>query len=314
MMGEDILDPYGGAFKVMKGLSTKFPDRVRTTPVSEPSIIGIAGGLALAGYRPVVEIMFGDFLGLGFDQLINEIAKYGPMYAGKASCPVVVRTPSGGGRAYGPTHSQSLEKHFVGIPGLRVSAASPYHAPRDQFSDFLAGDVPVLFIEHKLLYPVTLRTPQGGRIGDNVASSEGSEGASPTISIAAVPREDCTATIVAYGYPAALVDKILTKLAVEEEIFVELLVPGDLCPVDWAPIEASVARTGALLTVEEGMVGWSWGTGIADEVSRRLFGKLKKPVEVLASGPGTIPSAKPLERAMLVGEEKIEAALRRIAG
>ena len=131
VLGEDILDPYGGAFKVTRGLSTDFPTRVRATPISEAAITGVSAGLALAGFRPIAEIMFGDFLPLCFDQIANHIAKYGAMYNGAATCPVVIRTPSGGGRGYGPTHSQSLEKHFLGVPHLRVVAGSLWHDPVD---------------------------------------------------------------------------------------------------------------------------------------------------------------------------------------
>src|SRR5918995_6225884 len=129
LLGEDIADPYGGAFKVTRGLTTAFPERVLTTPVSEAAMVGVAAGLAMSGYRPIVEIMFGDFVTLAFDQIVNHITKYPAMYAGKVTCPVIVRVPSGGHRGYGPTHSQSLEKHFMGVPHLTVAAASPFHDP-----------------------------------------------------------------------------------------------------------------------------------------------------------------------------------------
>src|SRR3954468_14821737 len=161
LLGEDIVDPYGGAFKVTRGLSTDFPDRVRSTPISEGSIAGMSAGLALAGYRPIAEIMFGDFLTLCFDQIVNHIAKYEAMYNGQATCPVIIRTPSGGGRGYGPTHSQSLEKHFLGVPHLKVVASSLVQAPSAGLRTRLAQGAPVLHIEHKLLYPLHLTLPQG---------------------------------------------------------------------------------------------------------------------------------------------------------
>ena len=108
IMGEDILDPYGGAFKVTKGLSTSFPERVITTPISEAGIVGVAAGMALRGLRPIVEIMFGDFFTLIADQLINHIAKFRWMYKDQVNVPIVIRAPMGGRRGYGPTHSQSL--------------------------------------------------------------------------------------------------------------------------------------------------------------------------------------------------------------
>ena len=122
LYGEDLLDPYGGAFKVTKGLSSKHPNRVLPTPISEAAMIGIAGGMALGGMRPIVEIMFGDFTTHIFDQLITNASKFYHMYAFQCSAPVRVRTPMGGKRGYGPTHSQSLEKFFLGIDNLLVVA------------------------------------------------------------------------------------------------------------------------------------------------------------------------------------------------
>jgi pyruvate/2-oxoglutarate/acetoin dehydrogenase E1 component len=301
VLGEDIADPYGGAFKISRGLTTAFPDRVRTTPVSEGAIAGLSAGLALSGFRPFAEIMFGDFVTLCFDQLLNHIAKYEAMYAGKATCPVVIRAPMGGHRGYGPTHSQSIEKHFVGIPHLRVVAASLVHDPIAVFEDFLRHDSPVLYVEHKLLYPQHLAIAK---------DTDATPGMLPTVSISQVPREECSLTVVAYGYEAVLCAKVLEKLAIEEEIFAELLVPAQIAPMDWAPIERSVRVTKSLLTVEEGTAGWSWGTEAAAVINKRLFGQLRRPVEVLASEPTVIPGAKRLEAEMLVGARQIEAAVR----
>jgi pyruvate/2-oxoglutarate/acetoin dehydrogenase E1 component len=305
VLGEDIADPYGGAFKVTRGLSTDFPERVRTTPISEAAIAGVSAGLALAGFRPISEVMFGDFLGLCFDQIANHIAKYGAMYDGAAACPVVLRVPSGGGRGYGPTHSQSLEKHFLGIPHLRVVAGSLWHDPLALFDDFLADERPVLHVEHKLLYPL--------QIAPNGEANMGSPGFPPTVSIRLVDREECSLTVVAYGYEAELARRVLERLAIEEELFAELLVPAQLSPVDWAPLALSAAVTGSLLTVEESTGGWSWGTEIAAELGGRLFGRLRRAPAVLASGPDVIPSAPAREAEMLVGERQIEHAVREAA-
>ena len=122
ILGEDVLDPYGGAFKVTRGLSTTYPERVLTTPISEAGIVGVAAGMALRGLRPVVEIMFGDFITLAADQLINHAAKFRWMYNDQVRVPMVIRTPMGGRRGYGPTHSQTLEKLFLGVPGLILEA------------------------------------------------------------------------------------------------------------------------------------------------------------------------------------------------
>ena len=122
LLGEDILDPYGGSFKVTRGCSTAFPQRVITTPISEAGLAGVSAGMALRGLRPVLEIMFGDFITLTVDQLVNHISKFRWMYNNTVSLPLVIRTPMGGRRGYGPTHSQTLEKLFLGVPGLTVAA------------------------------------------------------------------------------------------------------------------------------------------------------------------------------------------------
>jgi acetoin:2,6-dichlorophenolindophenol oxidoreductase subunit beta len=307
LLGEDIVDPYGGAFKVTRGLSTAFPERVRSTPISESAIAGVSAGLALSGYRPIAEIMFGDFLALCFDQIVNHIAKYGPMYDGGASCPVIIRTPSGGGRAYGPTHSQSLEKHFMGVPNLRVVAGSLQHDPRAVLGALIDGETPALHIEHKLLYPLEAT----GGDGILVAYPEQSGNGLPTAALRAVDREDCAATVVAYGYQAELARRVLERLAIEEELFAELIVPAQISPMNWAPLEASASVTGSLLTIEEGTAGHSWGTEVAAEMGRRLFGRLRRPVEVLASASDVIPGAPAREAEVLVGERAIEAAIRK---
>src|SRR5437879_8654388 len=153
LLGEDLLDPYGGAFKVSRGLSTSFPDQVFSTPIAEAGIAGVSNGMALAGLRPIAEIMFADFATLVADQLINFAAKFHYMYAGKVTCPLTVRLVSGGGRGYGPTHSQSLERLFCGIPGLRVLALSQRHNPRKLLHDaVLSHESPTVFVENKLLY------------------------------------------------------------------------------------------------------------------------------------------------------------------
>ena len=313
LLGEDLVDPYGGAFKVTRGLSTDFPGRVRSTPISEGTIVGLSAGLALSGYRPIAEIMFGDFLTLCFDQIVNHIAKYEAMYNGKVTCPVIIRTPSGGGRGYGPTHSQSLEKHFLGVPHLRVVASSLVHDPDTVLRALLAQHSPVLYIEHKLLYPLHLMLPAGGRIEGDIAEQHVSADGLPTVLIRPVPREECSFTVLAYGYQAELARRTLSRLAVEEEIFGELIVPSQISPIEWEPIEASVDVTRSLLVIEEGVEGYTWGSEVAARVSSRFFGKLRRPVATAASDPTVIPSSKTLEAEMLMTSERVEQAIRKVA-
>ena len=172
----------------------------------------------------------------------------------------------------------------------------------------LADDAPVIHVEHKLLYALDMLEP-ADLIGATVEKS-GSPTALPTISIRYGSRADCAATVVAYGYQAELARRVQARLALEEEIFVDLLVAGQLAPLDIEPIVTSAAVTGSLVTLEEGTEGWSWGTEIAAEAGRRLFGELRRAPDVVASGGDVIPSSRQRERELLVGEERIEAAIR----
>ena len=162
-IGEDIIDPYGGAFKVSKGLSTKFKERVIGTSISEGLIAGVANGLALNGFKPYAEFMFGDFTALAFDQFINHSAKIYNMYNKKITCPVVFRTPMGGKRGYGPTHSQSLEKHFIGMDMFEIIALNKYIKPLDVFNYIHKRLHPTLLIENKVDYAkkANLELPNG---------------------------------------------------------------------------------------------------------------------------------------------------------
>jgi pyruvate/2-oxoglutarate/acetoin dehydrogenase E1 component len=232
------------------------------------------------------------------------------MYGGRVTCPVIVRVPSGGHRGYGPTHSQSLEKHFLGVPGLMVVAASPFHDPEGVLGSLLQRDEPAIYIEHKLLYAEPLLRPANGRVGEAIGHEGGSAGQLPTVTLAFVDPAECTATVLAYGYSALLAMRALEELAIEEELFAELVVPAQLAPMDWAPVLDSVDRTGSLVTVEEGMAGWSWGTEAAARVGQLRFGRLRRPVAVIASGPGVIPSSRTLERQVLVGVDQIKDAVR----
>ena len=181
LFGEDILDPYGGAFKVTHGLSDAYPDRVVTTPISEASLFGVAAGMALRGQRPILEIMFGDFIALGFDQVVNGISKFREMYDDQVTVPLVVRTPMGGRRGYGPTHSQSLEKLLLGIPNICVVAASECHDLRGLLTSAVEDEQPVFFIENKLMYGRVNRRPEDGQVGQlSVRERGGPYPASPS--------------------------------------------------------------------------------------------------------------------------------------
>jgi len=304
LLGEDILDPYGGAFKVMRGLSTKYPDRVMTTPISEAAITGIATGMALRGLRPVVEIMFGDFVTLTADQLINHASKFRWIYNDLVRVPMVVRTPMGGRRGYGPTHSQSIEKLFLGVPGLKVLAPNTLSDPAALLATAIADDDPVLFVEHKLLYACPLLQPGLGDLID--FQLEQSEGDIPISTLRS--SSHATLTISCYGYSFELVRKAALVLLYDHEIFVDIIVYSKLSPFDINPLFASLTRTRKLLTVEEGGMSLGWGAEIMARVAEcGIPAWMSRRVAALDL---PIATSKPLEDAILPSvQDIVKAAL-----
>ncbi|GAB4520586.1 MAG: alpha-ketoacid dehydrogenase subunit alpha/beta [Anaerolineales bacterium] len=323
ILGEDLLDPYGGAFKVTRGLSTAFPERVLPTPISEAAITGLAAGMALRGLRPVVEIMFGDFVTLIADQVVNHIAKFRWMYNDQVRVPLVIRTPMGGRRGYGPTHSQSIEKLYLGVPGLRILAPAALGDPGALLAEsILYTEDPVLFIENKLLYLERIFNGDGEWIVDERRwTVDGGQQTTlrttyhvpPTyrLTLRGAPPPDLT--IAAYGYMAGLARQAATRLAYEHEIFAEIIVPTQLTPVDDAAILDSVRRTGRLLTVEEGTLTLGWGAEIAARAAEAL-GPSLRAVQRVAARDLPIPASLPLEERVLPQVEDIIAAGRRLVG
>jgi pyruvate/2-oxoglutarate/acetoin dehydrogenase E1 component len=314
LLGEDVLDPYGGAFKVTQGLSSTYPDRVITTPVSEAGIVGIATGMALRGLRPVVEIMFGDFLTLIADQLVNHVAKFRWMYNDKVELPLVVRTPMGGRRGYGPTHSQTLEKMFLGVPGIRVMAASQFGDPGEGLASAILNDnEPLLFIENKLLYLLPLLDPaQQDEFSVETLPASNSTGTSaPFYRLSLRGAPSAVLTLAAYGYMAALALQALSKLAYEDEIFTELFVPTQLAPFELEPLFEALAHTGRLLAIEEGSLSMGWGAEILARCHERLGAELKTSRRVGAK-EHPIPASPVLENASLPGVADIQNAARQL--
>jgi acetoin:2,6-dichlorophenolindophenol oxidoreductase subunit beta len=312
VVGEDLLDPYGGAFKVTKGLSTKFPGRVLTTPLSEAGFTALAAGMAMRGLRPVVEIMFGDFLMLAADQIINHIGKYRWMYNDKVRVPLVIRTPMGGRRGYGPTHSQTLEKHFIGAPGWHVVAPSPFHEPGTLlYRAVLEDDDPVLFIENKTMYARPVReAPSEGRLGDFHARVTSGRYPTVTMSFDSFTRADVT--LVAYGGMAELAEAAAEQLLMREEILCEVVVPSSVSPVDLEPILESLRRTGKLVVCEEGTQTAGWGAELIAAVSAQAFELLHAAPLRVAAKDLPIANTSTLETATLPQLEDIDHAVRRV--
>lgn len=305
ILGEDILDPYGGAFKVTRGLSTLFPDRVISTPVSEAGIVGIATGMALRGLRPVVEIMFGDFITLAADQLINHLSKFRYMYNDQVRVPLTIRTPMGGRRGYGPTHSQSLEKLFIGVPGLRVLAINQFNKPDNVLLHaILNGDEPTLAIENKILYTYMVHDQTTLRDFEITTTDN-----SLTQSLSIIGAPPAGLSIVAYGFMAELCRQAILRLAYEHEIFAQLIVPIQLSPFDMRPILESVRQTRHLLIVEEGTLTLGWGAEILARTTEKIGIRLLKSHR-LAATDSPIPASVPLESAMFPDIDRIVSVAR----
>ncbi len=312
LLGEDVLDPYGGAFKVARGLSDRWPERVLTTPVSEASLFGLAAGMAIRGYRPILEIMFGDFIALGFDQIVNGISKFREMYDDQVTVPLVVRTPMGGGRGYGPTHSQSLEKLLLGVPNIVVVAASECHELRALLTSAVEDDEPVFFIENKLMYGRLTRRPDDGHV-DELRCLE-TEGPYPALTFSGSDFAGGAATIVTYGGMVPVALAAAMELILEQEIFCEVVALSRLLPLDLEPVLESVGRTGALLTLEEGTLTGGIGAEIAARVQEHAWGDLRRPVRRVAARDAVIPSAPGLEEAVLPGAADVVAAVLALEG
>jgi pyruvate/2-oxoglutarate/acetoin dehydrogenase E1 component len=311
LLGEDVLDPYGGAFKVTRGLSTAFPGRVLSTPISEAGMVGVATGMALRGYRPVVEIMFGDFVTLIADQVINHAAKFRWMYNDQVQVPLILRTPMGGRRGYGPTHSQTLEKLFLGVPGMYVVSPTHFGDPGHLLEQLiLETQDPVLFVENKLLYllPVdggveelelqTITEQKVNHMDQGQLSI-----ACPLYRITIKGAPEPVISLAAYGYMAELARKAMLKLAYEDEIFTELLIPTDLKDFN---LNISTPR---LLAIEEGTLALGWGAGIISRAAEVLGSRLRFSRQV-AGRNLPIPSSGPLEALVLPGVDDIIQAAR----
>ncbi|MBI3784001.1 MAG: alpha-ketoacid dehydrogenase subunit beta [Deltaproteobacteria bacterium] len=284
VMGEDI-GTYGGAFGVTRGLLEEFgPERVRCTPISEGTIVGAATGAALTGMRPVVEIMFMDFLTLTMDQLANHAAKFRYMYGPQARVPMVIRTPAGGGRCYGATHSQSLEAWFLHVPGLKVVAPSTPADAKGLLTAALHDDNPVLFVEHKLLYANSGDVPAGDH--------------RVPLGCAALRREGSDVTLVSYSYYAGVALAAAEELAAAG-IDAEVIDLRSLAPLDTATILASVRKTGRLICIEEGPRTGGVSAEIAAVVAEHAYEYLDAPVRRVGAIDTPIPFSPALEPAAL---------------
>lgn len=300
-IGEDIEDPYGGAFKVTKGLSSDFPGMVRNTSISENALVGIAIGMSLMGTKSYAEIMFGDFMTHTFDQLISNASKMHHMYAMQVSVPVRVRTPMGGKRGYGPTHSQSLEKHFLGIDNVAVVALSSLVDPGEVISEVDEFSCPFVLVENKVDYGRYLWQADDRFYIEREMRSLGSVRVRPRL---ARP----TLTIVSYGETARHLADNLETIFIETDHVPELVCMVQLHPIDINLIERSVKETRKILVVEDGSTDF----GIGAEVVSRLVenGVQLDWVQRIGAEPVPIPSVANLETEFLPTIERVFLKLK----
>lgn len=294
VVGEDITT--GGSFGATRGLLDTFgSQRVRDTPISEAVIAGLAAGAASLGLRPVVEIMFADFLTLAMDQIVNQIAKAHFMFGGQISMPLTIRAPQGGGLSAGPQHSQSLEAWFMHVPGLHVVAPSTPAEAKGLLKRAIRDDTPVLFLEHKGLYA------SKGDVPDEEYTTPLGE--------AAVLREGGDATIVAYSQIVTYALKAAQTLA-DDGISVEVIDLRTLNPLDIETVVTSVQKTHRVVIAHEAVTTGGAGSEIAAQITERALPYLDHaPVRVGASF-SPIAFSPALERAILPDEADIVRAVR----
>lgn len=292
-LGEDVLSPYGGAFKISQDLSSLYPDQVMSTPISEAAIVGIGTGLALEGLRPFVEIMFGDFITLAFDQILNHSAKFEDMYNGQVRVNTVVRTPMGGGRGYGPTHSQTLEKHFLGIPGLRVIAVNHLMEPAPIYNRLVTDNVgSTLLVENKKQYAMDLvdKAPDGFEILQSNCTF-------PCVYIKP-QTEKVDITLLGYGGVADLLVQCCQRLFEEHDIVAQVLCPTQIYPFEIEKYLGILQRSANLALIEEGQGFASFSAEILAQLATLKTGMAWKVARV-AAPPVCIPSCGPLEKQIL---------------
>lgn len=305
LIGEDIESPYGGAFKCTADLSAKFPGRVRNTPISELAIVGMANGLALGGMVAVVEIMFGDFVTLALDQWVNHAGKFGYMFAGKVTVPMILRTPMGGKRGYGATHSQSLERLLVGVPGTHVLCLHHRYSPERLYETlFRSIDRPTVVVENKLLYGKTASAspPAGYKLMAN-------DDPFPMVHLKPTLPPDLT--IVAIGAMTLDVEEAVAMLFEEDEVTADVFMPTRLYPFDACCLLDSLRATRRLLVVEEGQGFAGVGAEIIAQAVREI-GPHAIACERVCAAPVPIPAARPLEAECLPGSAAILAKARRL--
>lgn len=309
VLGEDVVggmgtaggpEAIGGIWSTSTGFYDRFgPDRVIDTPISESAIVGAAGGLALAGKKPIAELMFADFIGVSLDQIWNQIAKFRYMFGGKSTCPAVIRMAYGAGFNAAAQHSQSVHHFLTAMPGLKVVMPSTPEDIRGLLREALRGDDPVIFLEHKALYGVQGEVPDGDY----------------TIPFghARLARAGQDLTMVATGLMVGRCEAAADALA-KDGIGSDVIDLRTTSPLDEETVLDSIEVTGRLLVVDEAPQRCSLATDITALAAQKAFASLKAPVEMVTAPHSPVPFALELEREYLPSTDKIEAAARKVLG
>lgn len=297
VIGEDVA-VFQGAFKVTEGLLDEFGERrVRDTPISENTIVGVGVGSAMGGLRPIVELMTVNFSLLAFDQIINHAAAIPYMFNGQVRVPMVIRMPGGGGHQLGPTHSHSFEAIFLQIPGLLVACPSTPADGKSLLKASIRDDNPVIFIEHETLYGARGDVPDGDGNGDLLRFGE-----------AAIRREGTDVTIIGILRMAHIAEQAAKTLSHEHGVEAEVIDPRTLRPLDLDTILESVRKTTRLVVVEEGWPHGGVGANIAALVQEQAFDHLDAPVQRVTGADVPMPYSKRLEQSAIPHAEHIVSA------
>ena len=309
LMGEDIAggmgapgedDAWGGVLGVTKGLMPRFGrERVIDTPITESAIVGMAAGAAATGLRPVAEMMFVDFLGVCFDQIFNQAAKFRYMFGGKAVTPLVVRTMYGAGFRAASQHSQCLYPLFTHIPGLKVALPSNAYEAKGLLTQAIRDDDPVIFLEHKAMYDEEAEVP------DDAYTIPFGE--------ANVTREGDDVTIITMGRMVGFSNQVADKLA-KDGISCTVVDLRTTSPLDTETILETAAETGRVVVVDESHPRCSMATDISALICEQAFDRLKAPIKLVTAPHCPVPFTPTLEDLYLPTPDKIEAAVRSILG
>lgn len=308
LMGEDVAggagapgedDAWGGVLGVTKGLHGKFGDRVMDTPITESAFVGAAVGAATSGLRPVVELMFIDFMGVCFDQIFNQAAKFRYMFGGNAETPVVIRTMYGAGFRAAAQHSQCLYPLFTHIPGLKVVTPSTPYDAKGLLIQSIRDNDPVVFCEHKALYTLEGDVPE--------------EAYTIPFGEANVTREGDDVTIVTLGRMLQVAHEAADALA-KDGINCEVVDLRTTSPMDTDSIIESVENTGRLVVLDESHPRCSIATDVSAIVAQEAFGALKAPIQMVTAPHTPVPFAENLEDLYIPDAANVQDAVRKVMG